>query len=147
MSDENSTHFQFRLGGIELEISGDREFVEKMYGRVMRDIEAARRTVAESMDADQKGAADSSLREKQILWVHRCSPMMHKIYMSSPAELDKSPLMRQFETTNVSILFADKGVFERILPSVEKGATLWAELTERGRQRIAEASTATDQGS
>lgn len=142
MSDENSTQFQFRLGGIELEISGDRDFVERMYGRVMRDIEAARRSLAtEAAQQEAEGA-----RDKQILWVHRCSPMMHKIYMSSPAELDRSLLMRQFETTEVNIVFADKDVFERVLPSVEKGATLWAELTEQGRRRIAEASEATDQG-
>ncbi len=142
MSDENSTQFQFRLGGIELEISGDMEFVEQMYSRVMRDIEAARTSVTEDVDARKQ----AGLREKQILWVHRCSPMMHKIYMSSPAELDKSALMRQFETTHVNIVFADKGVFGRVLPSVEKGATLWAELTERGRRRIAGAVPAPEKG-
>ena len=136
MSAENSTQFQFRLGGIELEISGDRTFVEQMYLRVMRDIEAARSSLEDTADTLRRVA----IREKQILWVHRCSPMMHKIYMSSPAELDKSPLMRQFETTHVNIVFADRGVFDRVLPSVEKGATLWAELTERGRKRIAAAS-------
>ena len=136
MSDENSTQFQFRLGGIELEIAGDRDFVEQMYARVMRDIEVARCALTDATTL----AEDAGLRRSQILWVHRCSPMMHKIYMSSPAELDKSALMRQFETTNVNIVFADKGVFGRVLPSVEKGATLWAELTERGRQRIAQAS-------
>lgn len=137
MSDENSTQFQFRLGGIELEISGDRGFVEQMYSRVMRDIEVARKSLA----ADAEIAEQEGVREKQILWVHRCSPMMHKIYMSSPAELDKSPLMRQFETTHVNIVFADKGVFGRVLPSIEKGATLWAELTEQGRRRIAAATS------
>lgn len=135
MSDENSTQFQFRLGGIELEISGDREFVEQMYMRVMRDIEAARRGLVETPAAAPTPAAP---RAAQILWVHRCSPMMHKIYMSSPAELEKAHVMRQIDTSRVKILFADKSVFERILPGVEKGATLWAELTAMGRKRIAE---------
>lgn len=142
MSEQNSTQFQFRLGGIELEISGDRGFVEQMYARVMRDIEHARQSLAQ----DANELEQARLREKQILWVHRCSPMMHKIYMSSPAELDKSPLMRHFETTAVNIVFADRGVFERVLPSIEKGATLWAELTERGKKRIAQAAPATDRG-
>ena len=139
MSDENSTQFQFRLGGIELEIEGERAFVEKMYSRVMRDIEAARHVIAKSSDANPGLAA----RQRQITWVHRCSPMMHKIYMSSPAQLDKSPLMRSIETSAVNIVFADKSVFERVLPSIEKGATLWAELTARGRKRIAEATKVT----
>ena len=140
MSDENSTHFQFRLGGIELEISGERDFVERMYRRVMRDIEIARKAVAEERLAQAGAASDEERRQKQILWVHRCSTMMHKIYMSSPAELDKSTLMRSFETTRVNIVFADKGVFDMVLPSIEKGATLWAELTAKGRERIASAS-------
>ena len=138
MSDENSTQFQFRLGGIELEISGDQAFVEKMYSRVMRDIETARKHV---MGAPAPSVAKSDPRaaaEGKILWVHRCSPMMHKIYMSSPAELAKSPIFRLIDASNVSIVFADRSVFDRLLPSVEKGATLWAELTERGRQRIAQ---------
>lgn len=136
MSDENSTHFQFRLGGIELEISGDRDFVERMYQRVMRDIEVARKRVAnQAPETPPEDVADEE-RKNQILWVHRCSSMMHKIYMSSPAELDKSPLMRSFETTAVNIVFADRAVFDMVLPSIEKGATLWAELTKEGRERI-----------
>ena len=42
MSNENSTHFQFSLAAIDLEISGDRAFVERMYRLIMQDIEAAR---------------------------------------------------------------------------------------------------------
>lgn len=133
MSSENSTQFQFRLGGIELEISGTQAFVEKMYARVMRDIESSQQhTVPAQSASDPEAFVDGKL-----VWVHRCSPMMHKIYMSSPAELTRSPLMRAFDAGAVKILFADKSVFDRVLPAIEKGATLWAELTETGRRRIA----------
>lgn len=140
MSDENSTHFQFRLGGIELEISGERAFVEKMYERVMRDIELARKKVAKTEAAKEGVAATDAEREGQILWVHRCSPMMHKIYMSSPPELDRCPLLKAVDTAALSVVFVEKGMFELVLPKGGKGNTLWAELTEKGRQKIAEAA-------
>lgn len=136
MSDENSTHFQFRLGGIELEISGERTFVEKMYQRVMRDIEQARRQVVPP-PADESSSAEV---ESRIVWVHRCSSMMHKIYMSSPTELSRASLLRCIDPSSVKILYAEKDVFEHILPNGGRGQTLWAELTERGRRRIAAAA-------
>jgi hypothetical protein len=144
MSGENSTHFQFRLGGIELEIEGDREFVERMYERVMRDIESVRRrgpaAPPERPPIDAPRKDESNPRDRQILWVHRCSPMMRKIYMSSPAELDESPLLRAFETADLSVVFADRNCFDEILPGGGRGQTMWSELTEQGRRTIAEAS-------
>lgn len=141
MSDENSTHFQFRLGGIELEIEGDREFVERMYARIMQDITAAGKELdaAEAREA-KKGDGPHDVRHRQILWVHRCSPMMHKIYMSSPGTLDPSPLFRFVDLAKVGIVFADKGVFEMVLPTANKGQTVWAELTEAGKKKIAAAT-------
>lgn len=144
MSDENSTHFQFRLGGIELEIEGDREFVERMYHRVMRDIETVRKRVAAQRAEERLSPPvapdDDSIRRRQILWVHRCTPMMHKIYMSAPVEVDESPLLRMIDTTKVSVIFADRDAFDNVLPGGGRGQTMWAELTEKGRQRIAEAT-------
>lgn len=140
MSDENSTHFQFRLGGIELEISGDRGFVEAMYTRVMKDIEGARERVsaAGGTALEEREALDRrSYRERQIVWVHRCNSMMHKIYMSCPAEIDGASILRPLEAARLGIVFADSAVFERILPGGGKGHTLWAELTAKGRRRIA----------
>lgn len=143
MSDENSTHFQFRLGGIELEISGDRGFVEAMYTRVMKDIEGARENVsaAAGVAAQKQEAVERrSHRERQIVWVHRCSSMMHKIYMSCPAEVDGASILRPLETARLGIIFASGSVFDRVLPGGGKGHTLWAELTEKGRRTIALAS-------
>lgn len=137
MSDENSTHFQFRLGGIELEISGERKFVEEMYGRMMRDIDEARRK-ALGRKGKQRDAVPAA--DRQIVWVHRCSPMMHKIYMSSPIEVARAPLMRQIDANELAIVFADKDVFDHVLPGGGRGHTLWAELTAKGRKRIAAAA-------
>jgi hypothetical protein len=152
MSSENSTHFQFSLAAIDLEISGERAFVEKMYRIIMQDIEAARalpapdaKSTAKTASPADMGATISSHGQKrpktvspdsQVVWVHRCSEMMHKIYMSSPEELSRAPLMRVLDPKHIAVLFADEEVVDVILPKVEKGHTLWAELTAKGRKRI-----------
>lgn len=151
MSSENSTHFQFSLAAIDLEISGDRAFVEKMYRIIMQDIEAARTQPVSATSAPgpanppDLGAtipshgqkrAKAIAQDAQVVWVHRCSEMMHKIYMSSPDELARAPLMRVLDPKHIGVLFADEDVVDAILPKVEKGHTLWAELTAKGRKRI-----------
>ena len=147
MSDDNSTHFQFSLGNIELEISGDRDFVEKMYRMIMRDIETSRKLDGATEEAKPQLAPPefpSDLpfdrhRERPVVWVHRCSTMMHKIYMSSPEEIAKSPLLRVFDADWLSVVFAQDSLIRRVLPTVEDGQTLWAELTPEGRRKIAQA--------
>lgn len=148
MSNENSTHFQFSLAAINLEISGDRAFVERMYRLIMQDIEAVRagkvepRKPADPMDMGSPLGSRGPRRPKtvapnsQVVWVHRCSDMMHKIYMSSPEELSRAPLLKVIDPSKIAVVYADESVIDAILPKVEKGHTLWAELTAKGRQRI-----------
>ncbi len=144
MSDENSTHFQFALAGIELEISGDRKFVERMYRTIMHDIELARKGETpkgpppEVQEERRREQIDKKKRE--VVWVHRCSEMMHKIYMSSPTEIARSPLLRAFDTSKLGVVYAEKALVGMVLPKTERGQTLWAELTEAGRRRIAQAN-------
>lgn len=157
MSNENSTHFQFSLAAIDLEISGDRAFVEKMYRMIMQDIEAARHAEpagGSTIKAPAVKAADMAATippggkraktvspDSQVVWVHRCSDMMHKIYMSSPEELSRAHLLRVIDTSRIAVLFAEENVVDTLLPKVEKGHTLWAELTAKGRKRIQSGSS------
>jgi hypothetical protein len=139
MSDENTTHFQFSLAAIQLEISGERQFVERMYRTIMRDIEEARNLPAGSMggkDEQSPKRAKLSPIDRQVVWVHRCSEMMHKIYMSSPEEIARAYVLRAFDPTQLAVVYANDECIDMILPKVEKGHTLWAELTEKGRKRI-----------
>lgn len=139
---DDTTHFQFSLSGIELEISGERSFVEKFYRRIMKDIEASRSwapTDSKAAPKSEDPRPRSNATEEPVIWVHRCNEMMHKIYMSSPGEVSKATILRAVDTDFVSVVFADDELVERVLPSIERGHTLWAELTEAGRRRIAEA--------
>lgn len=146
MTDEDLTHFHFDFGGITLELSGERQFVEKMYRQVMKDVEAARAAGALSPISQEASEVSEVSEAKfedphgmhQAVWVHRCSEMMRKIYMTTQHEINKTIVGRCIDPRAVGVLFVDKGVLEKVFPELEKGQTLWAEFTPAGRQKIAE---------
>lgn len=151
MTEEDLTHFHFDFGGITLELSGERHFVEKMYRQVMKDVEAARAMPAAlptppaaSQGGPFHGGEASETKSEdphsmhQAIWVHRCSEMIRKIYMTTQHEINKSIIGRCIDPRAIGVLFVDKGVLEKILLDLDKGQTLWAEFTPAGRQKIAE---------
>lgn len=129
MAGDDTTHFQFEYGGIMVEVSGEREFVDDMYRQVMKDIQQARRQPV-------KSEVTSPLPPEQVVWVHRCSEMMHKIYMATPSAVSRTILGRAINIGILRRMYVDKDVFERILPSVAGDHTLFAELTDLGRAEI-----------
>jgi len=146
MSEEKTTHFQFNLEGIELEISGEQSFVELMYRRIMRDIEEARSLPAsgsskvsratQPLPAAPKAVKQVRKESRPVIWVHRCTEMMHKIYMSSPEDIARAPLFRSLESDWISVIYTNEHAITHVIPNVEAGHTLWAELTDAGRARI-----------
>ena len=129
MAGDDTTHFQFEYGGIMVEVSGERAFVDDMYRQVMKDIQQARRQPAKSAEKTPPPA-------EQIVWVHRCSEMMHKIYMATPSVISRTILGRAIDISALRRMYVDKDVFERVLPSVAGDHTLFAELTDEGRAEI-----------
>lgn len=132
MSADDYTRFQFNFRGVQIEISGNRLFVDEMYQEVMRDIEAARRGLDENSDPLDMPVDES------IVWVHRCGDMMRKIYMASIDDVGFSLLSNVIDPARVSTLYVEKRAFDEVLPRVARDKTLWAELTEKGRQKINE---------
>lgn len=142
---DDATQFRFDFGGVKLVLSGDREFVERMYQKVMQDVQVAR----ERVKARPASASSStSAQEKQILerkkpsiWVHRCGDMMRKIYMATREDVGRSPLGQILDPSAFEKLYMDRDVFPHFFPELEGGYTLWAEFTTVGRQKIAEATS------
>ncbi|MFU8802338.1 MAG: hypothetical protein ACNA8W_00875 [Bradymonadaceae bacterium] len=132
--EEGRTHFNFDFGGITLELSGDRRFVEKLYRRVMKDVEYVRAGHHEVA----KHTEEEAPTLQNAVWVHRCSEMMRKIYMTTQAEVGQSILAGCITPDLMGVVYVDKGVMDRVFPELEKGQTLWAEFTPAGRERIAE---------
>lgn len=132
MSDDR-THFQFEFRGVKVEISGTRDYVDNMYRILMRDIEAARRGALDDLEPIEQA------EDERLIWVHRCGNMMHKIYMATPRAIRNSALGRALDPARIETLYADKSAFDQLLSSFAGDRTLWAELTEKGRQTIDEA--------
>ena len=139
MAYDEETKFRFDFGGIKLEVSGDREFVERIYRQVMEDVEEARRrNRAEELDSPRK--LDGDEEDKEALWVHRCDDMMRKIYMVSRDDLTLKMLNRVVNPRALENIYVEKQAFEKLFPDLENGYTLWAEFTSTGRERIAKAT-------
>ena len=149
----DSTRFKLSLNGISLEISGERSFVEEMYREIMRDIEEARERLSRG---ERSGLAPGAQAERlaqskprapalqkpleHVVWIHRCAPLVHKIYMASPSDLERSKLFGFLAPRRLSTLYMEDALLSRLLPKFDRGQTLWAELTREGRAKIAEAS-------
>lgn len=138
MAGDDDTRFHFDFGGITLELSGKRPFVEQMYRRVMEDVETVRRRVREDKAAGGKVAPAQARRPS--VWVHRCSDMMRKIYMVSHDDVVASSLDEICDMGAVKNVYIAKNVFQKFFPDLEDGQTLWAEFTSVGREKIAEAT-------
>ena len=132
------------MENIDVTLSGDRAFVEKMYRMIMTDISEARNLQnIESLDVISKNEPPEEA--ERIIWVHRCSEMMHKIYMGSPFDIDASDIMRLFDAQGLQTIYCEKSVINRVLPYIQDGHTLWAELTAKGRQTIGVAAISAKQ--
>ena len=130
MSSEETVRFQFNFRGVQVEISGERHFVDETYHELMRDIEAARR------GAEQRRGELELPVDGAMVWVHRCSDMMRKIYMASCENSALSLLDNAIDVDHLENIYVEKRLFDAVMPLVAKDGTLWAELTEEGRRTI-----------
>lgn len=126
----SQSQFQFESNDVRIEIEGERSFVEEAYRRVMRDVDAAR-----------EGDADPRAREPardEVVWIIRCTPMMRRIYMAESLDLEESPVADVLDVDHLGTAYLDAESFDVLLPTLrDRDDTLWAELTEAGRRRIA----------
>jgi hypothetical protein len=138
MSDDERMRFRFECEGIEVELVGDDPFVERMYRRLMRDIDAARGSDASPDDLAADGGQSDDPREGNVVWLIRCSDMMRRVYMIDPMHFQNSMLEGCLDASRIASLYVDRDAMETFLPDiVDQHRTLWAELTETGHSELA----------
>jgi hypothetical protein len=136
MASDSESRFHFECEGIEVEITGDRAFVEKMYRQIMRDLDRARPS-EESIQSDDPDEPEGPYSNR-VVWVISCSEMLQRVYMTEAANIEASPLSRALDPEGIGSLYIERDTFADLLPDVaDREATLWAQLTEAGRRRIA----------
>lgn len=133
MSADDPIQFQFSFRGVDIEISGESAFVDEFYRELMRDIQAARECLESS--AEDPPDPKAMLNETPI-WVHRCSDMMRKVYMTNADTMEQTILTHLLNFPHLRTLYINKQVFDSLLPTLTREYTLWAELTEEGRRTI-----------
>lgn len=161
MAEDHTEHFQLNLNGISLEISGDYDFVQSMYRRVMSDIEEARARMLRGEGPAPKAApapakkgslSVSEIKQRErsrpayaavdnrVIWLHRTNSMVNKIYMANVEEISKTRMLRAFDPEHLYTLYVEDPLLSKMMPKFGRGQTLWAELTTAGRRKIAEAT-------
>ncbi len=155
MSQDQHTRFQLTFNGISLELHGEKEFVEEMYREVMADLEEARARNARGempstapVSAKQAKTPTAAAKKKaterpleHVIWLHRCTPLVNKIYMASPSDVRKTKRLNAFVPEEIATLYVEGKLLTDVMPQFDRGQTLWAELTTAGRKKIAEASS------
>ncbi len=136
MSESKSTQFQFKFAGVEIEIKGEPGFVNRMYRTILADVERARTFE----DFHLSEVADDDSLSKKIIWIHRCSEMMNKIYMSTLRELKQNKTLQMLDLQGVGVIYCDPKALGAVLKNHEEGQTLWAELTTQGKLKIAKST-------
>lgn len=133
MSSGETTHFRFNLHGLDVEISGDIRFVDQMYREVMSDIQSFRTSIEAAAHSDRSPHAEPA---ETPIWIHRCSEMMRKIYMTNAQTMRQTMLAPLLDLTLLRTIYIDKSVFDAFRPVLADESTLWAELTDEGRRTI-----------
>jgi hypothetical protein len=133
MSASVTTHFHLKMGDIELDVEGEREFVEKVYRMLMLDVERVR---ADEFQTAECNPPEDDIAET-LTWVHRCSELLHKIYLIKTSKLSASLLNVAFDVHHLGALYVDRAAIDRILPSLTTDNTIYAQLTPAGKRKIA----------
>lgn len=136
MANDDEISLRFECGGVQLEISGDHAFVQRMYRRIMEDIEEARRNVEDRRHRPEVPTPQPGKRRS--VWLHRCQQMMHKVYMLRDQELDETPLAELVDVEELANMYVDAEAFDQVLGELEGNDTLWAEFTRSGRKKLKE---------
>ena len=136
MSGSVTTHFHLKMGDLELSVDGEPEFVEKVYRMLMLDVERVR---GEKHPVEESVQPNEDIRDN-LIWVHRCSEMLHKIYLIRTAKLAISPLSQVLHIDRLNALYINRPAIEELVPSLAADNTIYAQLTPAGKRKIAEMS-------
>jgi len=130
VGEDESIRFEFKFHGIKIELSGESQFVDALYRDLMRDIAAARH------ELETPKTVVKTTHFPTPVWVHQCSEMMRKIYMSNTTEMKGSSLGKALDFEAVRTFYADEAVFNTFFPALANNRTMWAELTDEGQRTI-----------
>jgi hypothetical protein len=135
MSDNDSpTRFTLDLPGFQLDISGDRAFVEELYHRVSLDILPL---IFPNHPAPRSPArAQAARRAKGYTWVYGVTQYYSKVYAVSDDELRAGLLGPYLDPGQVRRIYVARDDHDLFTSLAGGQKTLWAEFTAEGRSRF-----------
>ena len=137
MSDHKSpTRFSLDLPGFELEITGDRAFVEELYHRVSQDVLPLVFHDHTDEQATVVKASPTGEPAAGYTWVYGVTQYYNKVYAVSDEELRTGVLGPFVVPSRLRRIYVDRDDSDLFTSLAGSQKTLWAEFTPEGRDRF-----------
>lgn len=130
-----TTRFRLNLPHIDIELSGERNFVEDLYQRVSKDLLPIYQQNVDKKEASKakSKAVDKGAPHELYTWIYACTDLFHKVYVVENHLVETSIIGKWINSSRVRRLYLDQED-ERIISAVSgDNKTLWAEFTDAGR--------------
>lgn len=129
MGVDTRTQFRLDLPGLEIEISGDKRFVEDLFGRISHDLLPV---LTGQPDQELPGTEPS----QSYTWIYGCTEYFNKVYAVRDTQINASILGGCIRTAKLRRIYLDQEEGP-LFPALAQGQqTLWAEFTEEGREHL-----------
>jgi len=129
MGQDTRTQFRLDLPGLEIDISGDKRFVEDLFGRISHDL-------LPILTGQGNQPAPGMESSESYTWVYGCTEYFNKVYAVRDAQIEASILGRCVAPGKIGRIYLDREEGP-LFPALAQGQqTLWAEFTEEGREHL-----------
>lgn len=138
------TRFVVKLPGLDIELEGEKTFVEELYRAIYRDfapvVEAAREGhQAHELALQVQRLQDESpaQRRRGHTWLYLCTAYFNKVYVIDNSRLEATFLGRFVDIDHIRRVYIDKEESPLLAGLTDNDRTLWAEFTDEGRAALA----------
>jgi len=142
VSEEEYTKFRLNLAQFDIELAGEKTFVEELYRKVYRDLLPLLSTASPSAeDVDPKPQEPSAAARHDYTWIYNCTPHYNKVYVVENAVINHSVFGRIIDPRRLRRMYIDRTKLPVFKELASGNRTLWAEITPEGRRMIEAAAS------
>ena len=120
--DDPTNHCRLERGGMVIEFTGTKQFVEDMFRKVSQDLDAE--------------PVDEFTAASKHIWVYLRGNLCHKVYLGDARDLERRSLGRFLSPDLIRRVYTDGEESAHFAGFRSDDQTLWAEFTDAGRSAL-----------
>ena len=140
MTKGKKTKFTMRLPHLNIELSGEKTFVEELYKSISRDfaplVDAAKRGGSAHQIILDKDRDSDAPKRNDYTWVYLCTNFFNKVYVMEKSGLEASMLGAFVDFDRLRRVYVDREDSPVLESLAQTDRTLWAEFTEEGKAAL-----------